>query len=114
MCNGVQRCLKRCRTEKKKRKRKTGRTLRRLLSDSPAILDMISGPLMRKKKAPVSFATAGLGGFGVVWVWFGLVGCWFGGLVSGMGRVWFAPAGLGGFGVVWVWFGLVGCWLRGL
>ena len=27
-------------------------------SDSPAILDMISGPLMRKKKAPVSFATA--------------------------------------------------------
>mmetsp|Transcript_10965 Transcript_10965/g.22855 ORF Transcript_10965/g.22855 Transcript_10965/m.22855 type:complete len:281 (-) Transcript_10965:844-1686(-) len=32
--------------------------LRRLLSDSPASLDMISGPLMRKKKAPVSFATA--------------------------------------------------------
>lgn len=30
----------------------------RLLSDSPAILLMISGPLMRKKKAPVSFATA--------------------------------------------------------
>ena len=30
----------------------------RLLSDSPAILDMISGPLIRKKKAPVSFATA--------------------------------------------------------
>ena len=27
-------------------------------SDSPAILDMISGPLMRKKKAPVSLATA--------------------------------------------------------
>mmetsp|Transcript_35653 Transcript_35653/g.77572 ORF Transcript_35653/g.77572 Transcript_35653/m.77572 type:complete len:306 (-) Transcript_35653:486-1403(-) len=27
-------------------------------SDSPASLDMISGPLMRKKKAPVSFATA--------------------------------------------------------
>src|ERR1044072_7431589 len=32
--------------------------LRRLLSDSPAILLMISGPLMRKKKAPVSLATA--------------------------------------------------------
>mmetsp|Transcript_27800 Transcript_27800/g.89165 ORF Transcript_27800/g.89165 Transcript_27800/m.89165 type:complete len:389 (+) Transcript_27800:707-1873(+) len=32
--------------------------LRRLDSDSPASLDMISGPLMRKKKAPVSFATA--------------------------------------------------------
>ena len=32
--------------------------LRRLASDSPAILDMISGPLMRKKKAPVSLATA--------------------------------------------------------
>mmetsp|Transcript_5028 Transcript_5028/g.11360 ORF Transcript_5028/g.11360 Transcript_5028/m.11360 type:complete len:243 (-) Transcript_5028:123-851(-) len=31
---------------------------RRLLSDSPAILLMISGPLMRKKKAPVSLATA--------------------------------------------------------
>ena len=30
----------------------------RLLSDSPAILLMISGPLMRKKKAPVSLATA--------------------------------------------------------
>ena len=30
----------------------------RLLSDSPAILDMISGPLIRKKKAPVSLATA--------------------------------------------------------
>mmetsp|Transcript_13821 Transcript_13821/g.28273 ORF Transcript_13821/g.28273 Transcript_13821/m.28273 type:complete len:254 (+) Transcript_13821:1090-1851(+) len=30
----------------------------RLLSLSPAILDMISGPLMRKKKAPVSLATA--------------------------------------------------------
>jgi hypothetical protein len=27
-------------------------------SDSPAILDMISGPLMRKKNAPVSLATA--------------------------------------------------------
>lgn len=33
-------------------------TFRRLDSDSPAILDMISGPLMRKKKAPVSLATA--------------------------------------------------------
>jgi len=33
-------------------------TLRRFDSDSPAILDMISGPLMRKKKAPVSLATA--------------------------------------------------------
>mmetsp|Transcript_4912 Transcript_4912/g.9399 ORF Transcript_4912/g.9399 Transcript_4912/m.9399 type:complete len:223 (+) Transcript_4912:1301-1969(+) len=32
--------------------------LRRLSSDSPAILDMISGPLIRKKKAPVSLATA--------------------------------------------------------
>mmetsp|Transcript_43754 Transcript_43754/g.104031 ORF Transcript_43754/g.104031 Transcript_43754/m.104031 type:complete len:335 (+) Transcript_43754:1098-2102(+) len=32
--------------------------LRRLSSDSPAIFDMISGPLMRKKKAPVSLATA--------------------------------------------------------
>lgn len=31
---------------------------RRLLSDSPASLDMISGPLIRKKKAPVSLATA--------------------------------------------------------
>mmetsp|Transcript_3097 Transcript_3097/g.8451 ORF Transcript_3097/g.8451 Transcript_3097/m.8451 type:complete len:231 (-) Transcript_3097:802-1494(-) len=30
----------------------------KLDSDSPASLDMISGPLMRKKKAPVSFATA--------------------------------------------------------
>ena len=30
----------------------------KLLSDSPANLDMISGPLMRKKKAPVSLATA--------------------------------------------------------
>jgi hypothetical protein len=30
----------------------------RLLSLSPAILLMISGPLIRKKKAPVSFATA--------------------------------------------------------
>ena len=32
--------------------------LRRLLSDSPASLDMISGPLIKKKKAPVSLATA--------------------------------------------------------
>mmetsp|Transcript_13329 Transcript_13329/g.32439 ORF Transcript_13329/g.32439 Transcript_13329/m.32439 type:complete len:235 (+) Transcript_13329:1486-2190(+) len=32
--------------------------LRRLDSDSPASLDMISGPLMRKKNAPVSLATA--------------------------------------------------------
>mmetsp|Transcript_21594 Transcript_21594/g.45065 ORF Transcript_21594/g.45065 Transcript_21594/m.45065 type:complete len:243 (-) Transcript_21594:168-896(-) len=31
---------------------------RRLDSDSPAILDMISGPLIKKKKAPVSLATA--------------------------------------------------------
>ncbi|KAH3658912.1 hypothetical protein OGATHE_006638 [Ogataea polymorpha] len=30
----------------------------RLLSDSPAIFDMISGPLIRKKNAPVSLATA--------------------------------------------------------
>ena len=29
-----------------------------LLSDSPAILLMISGPLMRKKNAPVSLVTA--------------------------------------------------------
>mmetsp|Transcript_16636 Transcript_16636/g.51106 ORF Transcript_16636/g.51106 Transcript_16636/m.51106 type:complete len:265 (-) Transcript_16636:733-1527(-) len=36
----------------------SSKALRRLLSDSPAILDMISGPLMRKKKAPVSLATA--------------------------------------------------------
>mmetsp|Transcript_5131 Transcript_5131/g.7586 ORF Transcript_5131/g.7586 Transcript_5131/m.7586 type:complete len:223 (-) Transcript_5131:797-1465(-) len=32
--------------------------LRRLDSLSPAILDMISGPLIKKKKAPVSLATA--------------------------------------------------------
>ena len=32
--------------------------LRRLLSDSPANLLIISGPLMRKKNAPVSLATA--------------------------------------------------------
>ena len=30
----------------------------KLLSDSPAILLMILGPLMRKKNAPVSLATA--------------------------------------------------------
>mmetsp|Transcript_7557 Transcript_7557/g.19340 ORF Transcript_7557/g.19340 Transcript_7557/m.19340 type:complete len:265 (+) Transcript_7557:1006-1800(+) len=36
----------------------SSKALRRLLSDSPAILDMISGPLMQKKKAPVSFAQA--------------------------------------------------------
>jgi hypothetical protein len=32
--------------------------LLKLDSLSPAILDMISGPLIKKKKAPVSFATA--------------------------------------------------------
>lgn len=36
----------------------SSKALRKLLSDSPASLDMISGPLMRKKNAPVSFATA--------------------------------------------------------
>mmetsp|Transcript_129858 Transcript_129858/g.183113 ORF Transcript_129858/g.183113 Transcript_129858/m.183113 type:complete len:256 (-) Transcript_129858:176-943(-) len=36
----------------------SSKALRRLASLSPAILDMISGPLMRKKKAPVSLATA--------------------------------------------------------
>jgi hypothetical protein len=36
----------------------SSKALRRLLSDSPAILLIISGPLMRKKKAPVSLATA--------------------------------------------------------
>mmetsp|Transcript_176846 Transcript_176846/g.430217 ORF Transcript_176846/g.430217 Transcript_176846/m.430217 type:complete len:230 (-) Transcript_176846:665-1354(-) len=36
----------------------SSKAFRRLLSDSPAILDMISGPLIRKKKAPVSLATA--------------------------------------------------------
>mmetsp|Transcript_17166 Transcript_17166/g.41906 ORF Transcript_17166/g.41906 Transcript_17166/m.41906 type:complete len:215 (-) Transcript_17166:589-1233(-) len=36
----------------------SAKALRRLSSDSPAIFDMISGPLMRKKKAPVSLATA--------------------------------------------------------
>ena len=30
----------------------------KLPSASPAIFDMISGPLIKKKKAPVSFATA--------------------------------------------------------
>ena len=32
--------------------------LRKFDSDSPASLDMISGPLIKKKKAPVSLATA--------------------------------------------------------
>lgn len=36
----------------------SSKALRRLLSDSPASLDMISGPLIKKKKAPVSLATA--------------------------------------------------------
>ena len=36
----------------------SSKAFRRLLSDSPASLDMISGPLIRKKNAPVSFATA--------------------------------------------------------
>mmetsp|Transcript_17400 Transcript_17400/g.55889 ORF Transcript_17400/g.55889 Transcript_17400/m.55889 type:complete len:294 (+) Transcript_17400:973-1854(+) len=36
----------------------SSKALRRLLSDSPASLDMISGPLIRKKNAPVSLATA--------------------------------------------------------
>ena len=36
----------------------SSKALRRFDSDSPAILDMISGPLMRKKNAPVSLATA--------------------------------------------------------
>ena len=36
----------------------SSKALRRLLSLSPASLDMISGPLIRKKKAPVSLATA--------------------------------------------------------
>mmetsp|Transcript_10383 Transcript_10383/g.34129 ORF Transcript_10383/g.34129 Transcript_10383/m.34129 type:complete len:250 (+) Transcript_10383:754-1503(+) len=36
----------------------SSKALRRLLSLSPASLLIISGPLMRKKKAPVSFATA--------------------------------------------------------
>mmetsp|Transcript_14242 Transcript_14242/g.59614 ORF Transcript_14242/g.59614 Transcript_14242/m.59614 type:complete len:277 (+) Transcript_14242:1077-1907(+) len=36
----------------------SSKALRRLDSDSPASLDMISGPLIRKKNAPVSLATA--------------------------------------------------------
>jgi len=36
----------------------SSKAFRKLLSDSPASLDMISGPLIRKKNAPVSFATA--------------------------------------------------------
>ena len=36
----------------------SSKALRKFDSDSPAIFDMISGPLMRKKKAPVSLATA--------------------------------------------------------
>mmetsp|Transcript_2596 Transcript_2596/g.7813 ORF Transcript_2596/g.7813 Transcript_2596/m.7813 type:complete len:376 (+) Transcript_2596:1351-2478(+) len=36
----------------------SSKALRRLPSASPAIFDMISGPLIRKKNAPVSFATA--------------------------------------------------------
>ena len=36
----------------------SSKAFRRLLSLSPASLDMISGPLMRKKNAPVSLATA--------------------------------------------------------
>ena len=36
----------------------SSKALRRLDSDSPASFDMISGPLIRKKKAPVSLATA--------------------------------------------------------
>lgn len=36
----------------------SSKALRKLLSLSPAILLIISGPLMRKKNAPVSFATA--------------------------------------------------------
>ena len=36
----------------------SSKALRRLPSASPAILLMISGPLIKKKKAPVSFATA--------------------------------------------------------
>ncbi|RNA33075.1 hypothetical protein BpHYR1_024705 [Brachionus plicatilis] len=34
------------------------KALRKLLSDSPANFDIISGPLIKKKKAPVSLATA--------------------------------------------------------
>lgn len=36
----------------------SSKAFRKLPSASPAIFDMISGPLMRKKNAPVSFATA--------------------------------------------------------
>mmetsp|Transcript_74076 Transcript_74076/g.130738 ORF Transcript_74076/g.130738 Transcript_74076/m.130738 type:complete len:276 (+) Transcript_74076:1768-2595(+) len=36
----------------------SSKALRRFPSDSPAILDMISGPLIKKKNAPVSLATA--------------------------------------------------------
>ena len=36
----------------------SSKALRRLLSLSPASLDMISGPLIKKKNAPVSLATA--------------------------------------------------------
>jgi len=36
----------------------SSKALRRLLSDSPASLDIISGPLITKKKAPVSLAIA--------------------------------------------------------
>mmetsp|Transcript_12904 Transcript_12904/g.11694 ORF Transcript_12904/g.11694 Transcript_12904/m.11694 type:complete len:207 (+) Transcript_12904:1218-1838(+) len=36
----------------------SSKALRRLASDSPAILDMISGPFIKKKNAPVSLATA--------------------------------------------------------
>ena len=36
----------------------SSKAFRKFDSDSPANFDMISGPLIRKKKAPVSFATA--------------------------------------------------------
>ncbi len=36
----------------------SSKAFRKFDSDSPAILDMISGPLIKKKKAPVSLATA--------------------------------------------------------
>jgi hypothetical protein len=36
----------------------SSKALRRLDSASPAILDITSGPLIKKKNAPVSFATA--------------------------------------------------------
>mmetsp|Transcript_11539 Transcript_11539/g.31076 ORF Transcript_11539/g.31076 Transcript_11539/m.31076 type:complete len:265 (+) Transcript_11539:963-1757(+) len=36
----------------------SSKALRRFVSDSPASLDMTSGPLIKKKKAPVSAATA--------------------------------------------------------